>query len=359
MRISHVRVWKEDLELSRPYTIAYRTISAVENIFVYIQLDDGRHGIGAGSPAVFVTGELIDNSLERLQNLLPERLQNRSILEVNALVKSLREELSDAPAALAAVDIALHDLLGQYLNLPLTEWWGRVHEALPTSVTIGIKDLDETLSDADEFRQLGFRHLKLKTGHDVEQDIETCQRLRRHIGTDMHIRVDANQGYSPEELEHFFRKTDGLNLELVEQPLSAGEYPSLLQLPERYRLQCAADEDLHNGSDAVSLASDPLPYGIYNIKLMKCGGPSEALLMAGVAERAGIDLMWGCNDESIVSIAAALHVALSSPATRYLDLDGSLDLARDLVEGGFRIENGLLYPTDRPGLGVKLLQPVT
>jgi L-alanine-DL-glutamate epimerase-like enolase superfamily enzyme len=65
--------------------------------------------------------------------------------------------------------------------------------------------------------------------------------------------------------------------------------------------------------------------------------------------------MWGCNDESIVAIAAALHAALASPATRYLDLDGSLDLARDLVQGGFVLEGGELSVTDKPGLGVTLM----
>jgi L-alanine-DL-glutamate epimerase-like enolase superfamily enzyme len=72
-----------------------------------------------------------------------------------------------------------------------------------------------------------------------------------------------------------------------------------------------------------------------------------------VAELAGIDVMWGCMDESAISIAAALHAAYASPATRYLDLDGSLDLARDVVEGGFSIEDGRMRVTDAPGLGVE------
>ena len=63
--------------------------------------------------------------------------------------------------------------------------------------------------------------------------------------------------------------------------------------------------------------------------------------------------MWGCMDESIVSIAAALHAALASPATKYLDLDGSLDLTRDLVRGGFIIENGIMSLLDKPGLGIE------
>ena len=85
---------------------------------------------------------------------------------------------------------------------------------------------------------------------------------------------------------------------------------------------------------------------------MKCGGVHAAGRIADIADLAGIELMWGCMDESVVSISAALHVALASPATRYLDLDGSLDLARDVAGGGFVLEDGFMRTTDLPGLGV-------
>ncbi len=85
---------------------------------------------------------------------------------------------------------------------------------------------------------------------------------------------------------------------------------------------------------------------------MKCGGISPAQRIAHLAEATGTGLMWGCNDESRISIAAALHVALASPATRYLDLDGSFDLARDLAAGGFVLDEGMLRTAPGPGLGV-------
>src|SRR5499425_3765751 len=100
------------------------------------------------------------------------------------------------------------------------------------------------------------------------------------------------------------------------------------------------------------LAAPEPACGIYNIKLMKGGGIRPALRIAAIAETAGIELMWGCMDESRISIAAALHAAFASPATRYLDLDGSLDLARDVADGGFVLENGVMRTTGAPGLGV-------
>jgi L-alanine-DL-glutamate epimerase-like enolase superfamily enzyme len=88
---------------------------------------------------------------------------------------------------------------------------------------------------------------------------------------------------------------------------------------------------------------------------MKCGGMSGALEIANIAKNAGISLFWGCNDESIISITAALHAAYACPNTRYIDLDGSFDLAEDVVTGGFQLRDGSLHLTGQSGLGLVTL----
>jgi L-alanine-DL-glutamate epimerase-like enolase superfamily enzyme len=85
---------------------------------------------------------------------------------------------------------------------------------------------------------------------------------------------------------------------------------------------------------------------------MKAGGIQSAMEIAQVAQRAQINIFWGCNDESILSITAALHVAYAMPNTRYLDLDGSFDLAEDLVSGGFKLVNGYMHLIEKPGFGI-------
>ena len=86
---------------------------------------------------------------------------------------------------------------------------------------------------------------------------------------------------------------------------------------------------------------------------MKSGGIYSAMNIAAIANQAGIDLMWGCMDESRISIAAGLHAAFACPNTKYIDLDGSLDLARDIVEGGFEIKDGVMSTLNCPGLGLE------
>lgn len=354
MKIRSVRTWKENLDLAKPYTIAYKTIDHVDNLFVTIELENGITGIGAGSPAEFVTGEKIDISAETLSACAEDLLRGRDIRHYKKLIREAAALLPGSPAALAAIDIALHDAFAQFLGLPLADFLGRIYEGFPTSVTIGIQSLEQTLEDARAFVADGFRVIKLKTGLEVEQDIVTFARLRETVGPEMAIRIDVNQGYSRADLLRFVEGTQHLNVEFFEQPFPPGQLDDMLLLPEDLRRLCAADEDLHSMEDAVQMAHRPQPYGIYNIKLMKCGGVDHALKIAETAELAGIDLMWGCNDESIVSITAALHAALACPNTRYIDLDGSFDLARDIVQGGFVLRDGFLYANDKPGLGLML-----
>ena len=101
------------------------------------------------------------------------------------------------------------------------------------------------------------------------------------------------------------------------------------------------------------MAKKPLSYGVFNIKLMKAGGIFAAHKIAGLAAQQNIDLFWGCNDESLISITAALHIAYACPNTRYLDLDGSFEVLEPLVEGGFKLINGEMHLLSANGLGVR------
>jgi L-alanine-DL-glutamate epimerase-like enolase superfamily enzyme len=355
MKITQATYWTEQLALTRPYTIAYDRIDSVENIFVCLQAEDGSIGLGVAAPDAEVTGESVPDCRRALETGLESLLLGADIRHLRRVLRNVENAMPNRPAARAAIDIALHDLWARHLGLPLVELLGRCHRSLPTSITIGIKSVAESLAEADEYKGRGFNILKIKIGQSVEQDVECLGQIRQKIGRQIILRVDANQGYTPAEFKKFVGQTESLNLEFIEQPLPAGDLDSMRRLPESVRKITAADESLLDARDAIECLQPPRPFGIFNIKLMKCGGIAAGLQIAEIANLAGIDLMWGCMDESRVGIAAALHAALASPATRYLDLDGSLDLARDLVEGGFVLENGELSVTDQPGLGVTMI----
>ncbi len=352
MRITRVETQKRDVELTRPYTIATRTITAVELFFVRLRTDDGRQGHGSASPAENVTGESYADCGAALAEDRLDWLVGRDPRHLGALCGELKRSARATPAARAAVDMALHDLFARILGVPLVDVLGRRREPLPTSITVGIQSTEQALAETEEYLGRGFRCLKVKVGLDLEEDLERLAKLRELAGAGVKIRVDANQGYDAEAARRFHHQAAGLDLELVEQPLPAAAIAEMRALPAEIRRTIAADESLLAESEALALASEPAASGIFNIKLMKCGGVSSALAIAEIAAAAGIDLMWGCNDESRVSIAAALHAAYACPHTRYIDLDGSFDLATDPATGGFAVENGVLRVLEEPGLGV-------
>ena len=354
MKITKATYWTEKLALTRPYTIAYEHIDSVQNLFVQLKTDDGAIGLGVASPAEDVTGEGVQKCRQALADNLENLLPGTDIRYIKTRLRDMEGAMPGAPAARAAIDMALHDLWAKHHGLPLVDLLGRVHRSLPTSITIGIESVEESLEEAAEYMDRGFRILKVKVGRSMEEDVERLHRIRQKTGRGIIIRVDANQGYSADQFKSFLKQTAPLELEVIEQPLAARDLAGMRRLPEAVRKRVAADESLLDARDLLSYLGPLRPFGICNIKLMKCGGIAPAMQIAEIAHLAGIDLMWGCMDESIVGIAAALHAALASPATRYLDLDGSLDLARDLVTGGFMMQNGELSVTDNPGLGVVL-----
>lgn len=355
-KIKQIKVWEADLGNTKPYTIAFKTVDEVRNAFVEITLDNGISGLGSGNPSEYVVGESLTQCLHALQIKNLEFLISRDIREFNQLTFEVWERFPKNPSARAALDIALHDVFTKYLGIPLVTFLGQKIRSLPTSNTIGIKNVDETLREAQDFMSRGFKILKVKLGKDLNEDIERLVRLREKFGYRLVIRIDANQGYTKEQTISFYEKTRDLDIELIEQPLPAKAIADMKALPDEIKKKIAADESLITPKDALELVKPPNAAGIFNIKLMKCGGVSQGLKIADIAHHAGIDLFWGCNDESIVSITAALHAAFACPKTKYIDLDGSLDLGNDVVQGGFILKDGVMYCSDRPGLGVERIR---
>lgn len=353
MKIKSVKAWLEHLPLTKPYTIAYKTITDTEIVFFEIELENGITGIGASNPFNAVVEETPADTVINLQTDFVQQFAGRDIRHFNKLIDESLIQFPNLPGTIAAIDIALHDAFGKLLGIPVVDLYGRKINALPTSITIGIKDITEMLEEAKANYAAGFKIIKIKTGQNVEEDIERVTKLTEQFGDKMKIRVDANQGYNINQLKYYLDKTKHLSTELVEQPLPVAKEKDLLTLTETQRKLLAADESLIDPLSAMQRSHPPLPYGIFNIKLMKCGGIRAAKEISIIANNAGIDLFWGCNDESIASIAAALHVAYSCGNTKYIDLDGSFDLSRDFVNGGFILKDGIMYCSDEPGLGIK------
>ncbi|SEN92256.1 L-alanine-DL-glutamate epimerase [bacterium A37T11] len=354
MHILELKAYRKKLAIKRPYTIARNTFFDAEVVFLEVKLANGMVGFGSSATDVDVVGESAEDTINNLTSEIVQSLVGHDIREFNKIIQDIRLQFPKHPGTQAAIDLALHDAFGQWLGISVLDFYGRRHQKMLTSVTIGIKNVVDTLAEAQEYYDSGFKVLKVKTGIDPEEDAERIIKLREKYHDYFRIRVDANTGYDAAKLQLFLDQTAGQEVELVEQPFPPGMESDLMQFPEPVRRLLAADESLKNAKSALALAKD-MPYGIFNIKLMKCGGIAGALEIANIAKQADISLFWGCNDESMVSITGALHVAFSCAHTQYIDLDGSFDLAEDVVKDGFTLEDGYLIPNERAGLGLILL----
>jgi L-alanine-DL-glutamate epimerase-like enolase superfamily enzyme len=146
MKIKNIKVYLKDLGNSRPYKIAFKTISVVNNAIVEIELENGIVGRGSGNPSEFVVGENLTSTMEELNKV--DFIVGRDIRQLYSILNDIQEKLPKNPAARAALDIAIHDAFTQYLDIPLGLFLGQKIRSLPTSITIGIKNVADTLEES-------------------------------------------------------------------------------------------------------------------------------------------------------------------------------------------------------------------
>jgi L-alanine-DL-glutamate epimerase-like enolase superfamily enzyme len=352
MRITKINAWPVKMRLAEPYSIAYESVAEATNIFLGIETNSGIVGYGCAAPDLHVTGEDAARVLRALQETAGSELKGSDPLRYAMLMERVKKNLRNMPSARAAIDMALYDILGKVAGLPVWKLLGGFRRRIRTSVTVGILPESETVSAARALAARGFRCLKLKGGHDLEQDICRVMKVREAVGKEIELRFDANQGYTVEQAVRFVDATRRAGLELLEQPTPKDEIDLLGRVTRQVPLPVMADESLMTLRDAFRLARRGL-VDMVNVKLMKAGGISDALQINSVARAARMEVMVGCMDEAALGIAAGLQFALARPNVAYADLDGHLDLLGDPSAGSVRLDKGTVIANDAPGLGVR------
>jgi L-alanine-DL-glutamate epimerase-like enolase superfamily enzyme len=351
-KIKKLECWDVSMPLIEPYTIAYETITHAPNVLLSIVTDDGYSGYGCAAPDLEVTGESAQGLMHKFNEIALPYLEGKDPHQIARINADLRSMLPDSPSLMAMIDMALYDLMAKKAGLPVYKLLGGYRQSIPTSITIGILPVVETLDKTDEYIRKGFFIIKVKGGSDVEEDIQRIAAIRKKFGKETIIRFDANQGYTVQETIYFVKHTRDQHIEILEQPTHRYDLESLGRVTKELHLPVMADESLLTLQDAFKLARNGWA-DMVNIKLMKVGGISGAMHINSVAKAAGMEAMIGCMDECELGISAGLHFALARPNVEYADLDGHLDLLDDPTSGCFTLKEGVLYPNDRPGLGWK------
>ena len=327
-----------ELQLRHTFTVASYSRKTTPDVQVRIDYD-GFTGYGEASMPPYL-GQTTESVCAFLKKVDLGRFADPFQLEdILSYVDSLSEGDS---AAKAAVDIALHDLVGKLLGQPWFRIWGLNPAKAPcTTFTIGI-DTPEVVRQKTEECANRFRILKVKVGLDND---EQMIRAIRSV-SDLPIAVDANQGWKDRQKaldEIFWPKEQGVVM--VEQPMAKERLDDNAWISERSPLPIYADEAIQRLKDIPSVKG---AYHGINIKLMKCTGMREARKMADYARAEGMRVMLGCMTETSCAVTAAAHL---SPLADFADLDGNLLISNDLFEG-VTLNDGKLVLPDRPGLGL-------
>ena len=329
------------LELKHVFTIATSSRTTTPVMLTEIAYD-GVIGYGEASMPPYL-GESHETARAFLSKVDVSKYENP--FELETILKDVDGIAPGNPAAKAAVDIALHDLVGRLLNQPWYNIWGFEKKATPyTSFTIGIDTEDVVRQKTREAEE--FKILKVKLGRDTDKMmIETIRSV-----TDKPICVDVNQGWKDRsfalDMIHWLKEK---GVVFVEQPMPKESIDDVAWLTERSPLPTFGDESVQGLADVRKA------YGVYsgvNIKLMKCGGMREAHRMLILARSLGMKVMLGCMTETSCAISAASHL---SPMVDFADLDGALLISNDVFDGT-KIVDGKVTLTDRPGIGVKKIR---
>lgn len=331
------------LTTAHPFGISYGTSSTSSNILVRLHYGE-LVGFGEASPTRY--HDETPETASALFKLWSESdILGDDPFAIEAVLKRLDKSVSGNRSAKAAIDMALHDLVGKLLDRSLVDIFG--YRGLPapiTDFTIGIDSAETVGLKTKEALKAGYKKLKVKQGTGYDREIIDTIRA---LAPDIPIRVDANGAWTVKEAISKAHYLAEQNVEFIEQPLP--KYAPLSDwqvLREASPLPIYADESVSTSFDVARLAD--FVDGVV-VKLAKTGGLAEARRVIHTARAHNLKIMFGCMIESSLGITAAAHLA---PLVDHLDLDGALLLADDPFEGAVYDDGYLKIDYSLPGLGV-------
>ena len=358
MKITKVRLGRISVPLRVPFKTALRSVNSVEDVIVEIHTDCGAVGYGEAPPTGAITGDTTGAIIGAIQDHIAKTILGRDVDDFENLLQAVQKSIVGNTSAKAAVDMALWDLYGQLYNIPVHKLLGGSKKQIVTDITISVNDPDVMVKDALNAVERGYDCLKMKVGVNPALDVARLSAVRNAVGKDIVIRIDANQAWKPKEAVRILNQMQeqGLDIELVEQPVHAHDLEGLKYVTERSYVPVLADESVFSPENAMTImkmgAAD-----LINIKLMKCGGIYNALKIASAAEVYGVECMIGCMLEAKISVNAAVSLACAKNIITKVDLDGPVLCLEDPIIGGAVFNEKIITVSDAPGLGIQGIEP--
>jgi L-Ala-D/L-Glu epimerase len=351
LAIEEMRFYRLDIPLRDVFTIATMSLSTAKNLLVELRTNEGISGWGEASPFHSIAGETQGINIAAAREL-KQIVVGKNPLTIHALVQQMDAYLPYNSTLKSAVDMALYDIAAQVAGLPLHAFLGGEKREIETDLTMGIGNPDEAGDKALAIRSMGFRIIKVKLGLSFEEDRKRLANIRRAIGAEPILRIDANQGWERVAAVKSLTAFEEFDIEFCEQPCRAHDLQGMRYVSQHSPIPVMADESLFSAQDALEIIQqDAAPY--FNLKLSKAGGIHNAQKIAHVAGAGYRPCMMGCMSESRLGITAAAHFALANKIVHFFDLDSFVEHAEDPILGGVKIRDGILTVPDDPGIGAR------
>jgi muconate cycloisomerase len=355
LRITSIEPIAVSLPMKKPVKMAGETVTRADNVLLRVEADDGTVGWGEAASAPTMTGETVASMMAAIGLLAPGLLE-REAGDFAGASAAMDARMYGNTGAKAAIEIALHDLVGRATGQPLHALLGgKCRERIALLAVLASGQTAGDVREAQERRRAGYVIYKVKVGVDApEADAERTRAVCEALGKDVLISADANQGWSADEGVRYVRAVADSGLGFFEQPVPAHDLAGMARVAAASGVLLGADEGIHSLADIEHHHAAKAARGV-SLKAIKLGGVRAVLEAGRLCARLGMNVNISCKTgESSVASAAALHVAAAVPALAWGLTVTSPGLAEDVVIDPLRIDGGHIAVLNKPGLGVEV-----
>ena len=329
----------------------------IRRILIRIDTDAGISGYGEAAPWCVFSGTT-EAGVAAIRHYLWPCLVGRSIAQIPMIMQSLDREIVGNGEAKAAVEIALHDIIGKASGLPIYQLLGgKARERIAFSFSLANPDLEADLELCRQLYKDGGRIFKIKVGYvdDHDEDVRRVARIREQLPSDIDIRLDYNQGLDTFGAISKLRQMEQFDPTFMEQPFKADHWDAMAELTARLDTPVMADESVFDLASAYKAAKFRIA-DAFSIKLMKAGGLRNARDIAAIAQQAGISCYGGTLFEGPIALNAGAHLIA---ATENISLGCEFYMPRyvmypDELEADIDVRGGFVYPAEGPGIGISV-----
>jgi len=341
------------LPMLKPVIMAGEVVSRADNVLVRIEADNGLIGWGEAASAPVMTGETLESIVSAVHHLEPV-LRGQDPADIAGALAAMYGRMYGNHGAKAAIEIALHDLVGHAAGKPVHALLGdKKRSRMALLAVVGGGDLDGDLRDAGKKKAAGFTAYKIKVGIDsAANDAERTRAICKVLGSGLLISADANQGFSTEQAIEYVREVKGCGLDFFEQPVAAEDLTGMAAIAATTDIAIGADEGIHSLGDIERHHERKAARGV-SLKAIKLGGIRAVVEAGRLCGKLGMSVNVSCKTgESSVACAAALHVASVIPNIAWGLTLTHTSLAEDVTAQPVPTGEGHTDSLDRPGLGV-------